>query len=101
MSKWICNDCNSINAELAKTCHGCGVDANSAFLKRQVSDKWQSLKDWLNRNKTPIHVVPTRDIKEHEESINCWCQPVICKDEHRVILHNAFSEEYGDERNLE
>lgn len=49
----------------------------------------------------PIHVIPINDIKEHEESINCWCCPTRDKEDPTVIIHNVFAEEYGDERTLE
>lgn len=47
-----------------------------------------------------IHVMPTNDIKEHEESIDCWCCPKPDTEEPLVIIHNAFAESYGDERNI-
>lgn len=49
---------------------------------------------------SPIHVIPINDIKPHLESINCWCVPKICTDESLVIVHNVFSEQYGDERDI-
>jgi hypothetical protein len=48
-----------------------------------------------------VHVIPVKDIKEHEESITCWCHPNISADYENLVIHNAFDEEYGDERNLE
>lgn len=48
-----------------------------------------------------IHVMPTNDIKEHEESILCWCKPKYDEQEPKLIIHNAFAESYGNERNLE
>lgn len=47
-----------------------------------------------------IHVIPTNDIKEHEESISCWCVPRRDVEEPSVVIHNAFAEAYGDERDL-
>ncbi len=49
----------------------------------------------------PIHCMPINDIKEHEESILCWCHPKIDKEQPNFIIHNAFAESYGDERSLE
>jgi hypothetical protein len=48
-----------------------------------------------------VHVIPVKDIKEHEESITCWCRPNVSADYENLVIHNAFAEEYGDERNLE
>jgi hypothetical protein len=48
-----------------------------------------------------VHVMPTRDIKEHEETILCWCKPKRDSQEPNLVIHNAFAAEYGDERNLE
>jgi hypothetical protein len=48
-----------------------------------------------------IHVMPINDIKEHEESLLCWCNPKQDTEEPNVIIHNAFAEGYGNERNLQ
>ena len=42
----------------------------------------------------PIHVLPVDDLKEHEESASCWCNPrVINADgldfEQNVIVHHS------------
>jgi len=50
---------------------------------------------------TPVHVMPINDIKEHEESITCWCSPKRDTEEPEVIIHNAFADSYGDERDLQ
>lgn len=98
--KWNCTQCNAINPACSGKCHNCG--AHGAFIKGpEWHDDWVPLKQWLSKQKTPIHVVPIKDIKEHEESLNCWCVPKICSENQDVILHNAFAAEYGDERNLE
>ena len=41
----------------------------------------------------PIHVVPVRDAREHEDAADCWCEPRVewepgwtCK----VIVHEAL-----------
>lgn len=53
----------------------------------------------------PIHVMPISDIREHEDSRECWCVPVLdhtpVSGEAEVWVHNAFAEGYGDERKLE
>jgi len=48
-----------------------------------------------------VHTMPTHDIKEHEESILCWCKPKRDDIEPNLIIHNVFAESYGDERTLE
>jgi hypothetical protein len=48
-----------------------------------------------------IHVMPTHDIKQHEESLECWCCPKRDVEQANLVVHNAFAEEYGEERNLE
>ena len=48
-----------------------------------------------------VHTMPINDIKEHEESILCWCHPKVDEQEPNHIIHNAFAESYGDERKLE
>lgn len=44
-----------------------------------------------------IHVMPTIDIREHIESLSCWCRPniineadVIFKNAKIIISHNRF-----------
>jgi hypothetical protein len=55
----------------------------------------------LERLAELIHVVPLYDIKEHEESLTCWCCPKVSEESKLVIVHNVFAESYGNERNLE
>jgi len=35
------------------------------------------------------HVVPINDLKEHEQSEDCWCEPVV---DGGVVIHNAIDE---------
>lgn len=35
-----------------------------------------------------IHIVPIDDLKEHEDSIECWCNPY--EVEEGVIVHNSM-----------
>lgn len=35
-----------------------------------------------------IHIVPIDDLREHEDSIECWCQPDEVED--GVIVHNSL-----------
>jgi hypothetical protein len=63
----------------------------------------EEIKDLL-KGKTAnstVHTMPINDIKEHEESLLCWCNPRIDRTQPNHIIHNAFAESYGDERNLE
>lgn len=57
----------------------------------------------MNEDKRPldVHLVPTNDIEEHVESLLCWCVPRRDKEEPKLIVHNAFAERYGDERELQ
>lgn len=43
----------------------------------------------MNLNGTPNrwHVIPLNDLREHEESAGCWCEPVVNDD--GVLVHNA------------
>ena len=43
--------------------------------------------------------MPINDIKEHEESILCWCNP---KQDGDLIVHNVFSDAYPiEEREIQ
>lgn len=44
------------------------------------------------------HVVPIGDLKEHETTESCWCNPVPDDEEPNVIVHNALDdrESYED-----
>lgn len=43
------------------------------------------------------HVLPIKDLREHEASIDCWCKP---KEDEGVIIHNSMDrrEEYENGR---
>ena len=36
-----------------------------------------------------IHIIPTDDLKEHEESTHCHCRPTVDW-ENEIVIHNAF-----------
>ena len=38
-----------------------------------------------------IHVVPINDLREHQESETCWCQPTVerVEEDRRLIVHNS------------
>lgn len=36
------------------------------------------------------HVVPVNDLKEHELSVDCWCNPKRDEEEPEVIVHYAM-----------
>lgn len=40
---------------------------------------------------TPVHVLPVNDLRDHRESTDCWCEPMI-QDAYpsRVIVHAAL-----------
>lgn len=47
-----------------------------------------------------VHVMPTNDIQEHEESLLCWCKPKLV--EENLIFHNVFSDAYPiEERDIQ
>ena len=39
-----------------------------------------------------LHVVPVDDLREHELTIDCWCNPEEDDEEPTVIIHNAMDE---------
>lgn len=50
-----------------------------------------------------IHIMPTTDIRDHVESISCWCKPKIInkvdviKGAEIVISHNRFLESNSEQ----
>lgn len=36
-----------------------------------------------------VHILPLNDLRQHEESSDCWCEPKIDGD---IIVHNALDE---------
>ena len=36
--------------------------------------------------KPDIHVLPINDLREHEESRNCWCEPALHREGDTVIV---------------
>jgi|Laugrespbdmm15sd_2_1035082.scaffolds.fasta_scaffold12957_6 hypothetical protein len=38
------------------------------------------------------HIVPLNDLRDHEESVDCWCQPELLDDDYAdcVYLHPAM-----------
>lgn len=48
------------------------------------------------KSKETIHIVPSNDIKEHELTSMCWCNPET--DKHlNYVEHKVFSDEYPEE----
>ncbi len=37
-----------------------------------------------------IHIVPMHDLRDHIDSIECWCRPVVDEEEPRVVVHNSM-----------
>jgi hypothetical protein len=35
------------------------------------------------------HILPRNDLREHTESKDCWCEPIVTGD---IITHNALDE---------
>ena len=42
------------------------------------------------------HVIPTNDLREHENNANCWCNPTEDEDYPGVFVHHSMDrrEEY-------
>lgn len=38
------------------------------------------------------HIVPLNDLRDHEESVDCWCQPELLDDDYldSVYLHASM-----------
>lgn len=41
-------------------------------------------------NTRPIHVIPLDDLRNHEASMECWCNPTPDEEEPLVILHHSM-----------
>ncbi len=39
---------------------------------------------------TDVHVIPSGDLREHEDSRQCWCNPKPDDEDHRVVIHNSM-----------
>jgi hypothetical protein len=37
-----------------------------------------------------IHVTPLNDLREHEDSAQCWCKPTPDEECPRVLVHHAL-----------
>ncbi len=48
-----------------------------------------------NSNKTswPVHIVPVNDLKEHDATMECWCQPTLDDGEdwghEKIFVHHS------------
>jgi hypothetical protein len=42
-----------------------------------------------------MHVLPLSDLREHEVSLECWCDPV---DDDGIVVHNALDGREAYER---
>lgn len=47
-----------------------------------------------------VHVIPIGDIREHESTVFCWCNPSLDDEDENVIIHNSMDrrEEYENGR---
>ena len=43
-----------------------------------------------------VHMLPINDLRDHEESDTCWCQPRRDEEDTAVVIHNSMDrrEEY-------
>jgi hypothetical protein len=65
-----------------------------------VSDKqWGLFETTKGRARYVSHVIPLEDLKEHEESLICWCNPRSdVFSEHKVLyVHHALDKREHDE----
>lgn len=46
------------------------------------------------------HVIPIGDLKEHDCSEECWCEPFEDDEEPNVIVHNALDDREGYEQGI-
>lgn len=54
-------------------------------MNREIKDRW--------------HVMPIDDLREHIDSIDCWCKPTI-KENGSVVVHNSLDgREYSEPNN--
>jgi hypothetical protein len=37
-----------------------------------------------------IHVMPVGDLREHDDTAECWCRPSRDEEEPRVVIHNSM-----------
>lgn len=55
------------------------------------------------REKADVHVMPVDDLREHDGTRDCWCQPALEQDEEHdamIVIHHAADgrelvEQYG------
>lgn len=47
-----------------------------------------------------FHVLPANDLREHEETLECWCKPTPDAEEPAVLIHHSMDkrEEYEQGR---
>lgn len=50
-----------------------------------------------------IHVLPINDLREHQEALDCWCNPTPDHEEPSVIIHNSMDgrESYEEGRKFQ
>jgi hypothetical protein len=36
-----------------------------------------------------VHVIPTADLRAHDASLGCWCEPTPDEDEPRMLMHHS------------
>lgn len=57
-------------------------DQKPKWLRGRSGNKYSPIGDF--------HILPINDIKEHVESFDCWCDPVIKNDlPPYVVVHNS------------
>lgn len=39
-----------------------------------------------------LHVIPINDLRDHDETPECWCRPRRDDDEPSVIVHNSMDQ---------
>lgn len=44
----------------------------------------------INRQDGNLHVIPLNDLREHDDSPNCWCKPIADEEYPNVWTHNSM-----------
>lgn len=53
--------------------------------------QWLCITGLSESGNTVSHVIPQHDVREHEETAGCWCQPALDY-EFMVATHNSADE---------
>lgn len=54
----------------------------------------------INKKRDVWHIIPLDDLREHEESKDCWCKPYEDEQTLDIWIHNALDERESYEGDL-